>query len=405
MARRFNGSNAFDVPEQEGKHIVRKDLRLRDPETNAEYDQSVRANTTPGDFFPDKFNPEKEWMPLIKGNENHDYSDNDFPDLNNVIDKLNRTLNIYEYGNSSLDTEYNKLINRYNRFKVPLPNIELQNAFAHVFFTRPECNVMALNNSEGGYGNLHNQFQKDSVFDLAFRREPNLVKELSATIGPNGSGGHKFMFLLSNTAKGFALNDEEIQSDTYGRTYTGYKISYGRNNVESRTAGNFQVNFGDDRDLHIYRLHKLWVEYISGVYRGRYRPRDEYIMEKTLDYTCAVYYIMTDETGEKILFWSKYYGVYPTTIPSSQYSWESDTPLRPSNLQINYNYSYKQDYDPFTLTEFNLNAGISNHTYVDYVPTYDPNLFHVGTTWVGTPFIEKVNIGGNRFDYYLRFKT
>ena len=403
MAKKYNGTNAFDIPNQKGKHIVYKDVTVKDHDGNPSA-RSINVNTTPGDVFKDRYNPNVEWMPFTKGNGVHNYADDDFPNLNTIVNKLNRSLNLYEYGNG-LDNEYDKLINRYNRFKVPQPNIELQNAYAHVFFTRPECNVMAMNDAEGGYGKLHNQFQKDSVFDLAFKNDPNLVKELSATIGPNGSGGHKFMFLLSNEAKGFALNDEEIQSDTYGRTYTGYKISYGRNNVESRTAGNFQINYGDDRDLHVYRLHKLWVEYISGVYRGRYRPRDEYIMEKTMDYTCAVYYIMTDDTGERILFWSKYYGVYPTTIPSSQYSWESDTPLRPNSLQISYNYSYKQDYDPSTLTEFNINAGITDSSNIVYAPLYDPKLFHIGTTWVGTPFIEKINKGGGRFDYYLRFRT
>ena len=410
MSKKSTSSNAFDINEQTSKHAVYKNIRVLNSNGTTKGTERVRVNTRPvSDLYSDKFNPSNTWMPNNKATYNHNYADNDFPNLNSIVDKLNRTVNLYESGSGGLTQDYNNLIKKYNRFKVPQPNIELQNAYAHVFFTRPECNVIAVDRTDGRYGDLHTQFKKDSLFDLAFKSDPNMVRELSSLYGPNGASGHKFNFLLSNAAKGFALNDEEIQSDSYGKTYTGYKISYGKNNVESRTAGNFQITYGDDRDLHIYRLHKLWVEYISGVYRGRYRPRDEYIMNKVIDYSCSVYYIMTDEGGERILFWSKYYGVFPVSIPSSQYSWEADNLLRPTQLTISYNYSYKEDYNPFSMTEFNLNAGVSTKAGTNnliYIPLYDPKLFHTGTTWVGAPFIEKVNkSSSSSFDYYLRFRA
>ena len=118
------------------------------------------------------------------------------------------------------------------------------------------------------------------------------------------------------------MNDEYINTDTYGKTYTGYKVTYGKHDVESKTAGTIDINFNDDAGFHIYQLIRLWVKYISGVYRGEFSPRNDDVFNKVLDYTGAIYYIITAEDGETILFWSKYYGVFPSTIPASA-SWRT----------------------------------------------------------------------------------
>ena len=217
-----------------------------------------------------------------------------------------------------------------------------------------------------------------------------------------------FSFLLSNAVTGFSLNDEEIEYDSYGKTYTGYTITYGKNNIKSKTAGNVSISFKDDNKLDIYHIHKLWTEYINDAYRGMIDPGDDTIINKILDYTGAIYYILTAADGETVLFWSKYYGVFPSSIPSTQYSWSSGSTVKPENLSINYQYSFKEDYNPQAIVEFNKNARIDtaiSHGAVSYVPTYDSSLGHSSPTMVGTPYIEEYrNTTTGDFCYKLRFR-
>jgi hypothetical protein len=302
--------------------------------------------------------------------------------LEQAVTKLNKSIAVP----NTTDTVY-KMLNRYsryyNRFKLPNLNVSLQKAFAHVFFVRPDCYLLQSNSSSNI--KLRNGLQQKEFFAYIENSSPQLLKEL---VSSNGTG-HDFMMLLSNYAISFSPSDEYINSDTYGKTYTGYKVAYGKSNIESKTAGNFTITFKDDRNLHIYQLHKLWVEYINGVYRGEITPRSNSIKKKILDYTGALYYIVTAEDGETIIFWSKYYGIFPTQIPSTQYAWGEGNTIQPSQLDVQYMYSFKEDYNPYSILEFNYNSRVSTYG-ANYIPSYDPELGHAANTWVGAPFIELI---------------
>ena len=202
--------------------------------------------------------------------------------------------------------------------------------------------------------------------------------------------------LLSNAAKSFELSDEYVESDTYGQSLTGYKVAYGKDNVESKTAGKFSINYIDDRDLNIYQTHKLWIDYISDVYRGKVKPRKGYIKEKIIDYATCVYYILCAEDGETILFWSKYYGVFPTNIPSSTLSWSKGNVLGNPEMSINYSYSFKEDFDPIALAEFNELCATKASSSKARI-NYDGNHASMGSTLVGAPYIDSVKVGGRKF--------
>ena len=319
-----------------------------------------------------------------------------------IVDKLNKTLNL-ENSTDTVDANYKKMASMYNRFKVPMPNSMLQKGFAHVFFVKPSCHIFTstTGNTEKS---LVSGVSGNNLFRYAMQSGAGraMLKELS-----EGFGSDDFLLSLSNAAISFSPQDEYISDDTYGRGYTGYKIAFGKHNVESKTAGSFDVEFQDDRDMHIYQLHKLWEEYISCVYRGEFVPTMSNIQNKILDYAGSLYYIITAEDGETVLFWSKYYGVFPTTAPTTHLSWASGNALNgeSTRFSVTYKFSFKTDFDPFVIGEFNKNSGISGGTKLTSVPVYDKKLGHAGTTWVGVPFIEAVSSeSGEVFHYKLRFK-
>lgn len=337
----------------------------------------------------------KQLSELKDGVPKKDYQSDLIPDLDAIITDINKSFGIDNRGDG-IKSSIKREMTRYNRFKVPEINLAMSKCYGHVFFTRPSCNILDDNRE------LNSDISNHPVFLYANNTCKGLLEELTG-IGPAGSTDD-FNMLLSNTTKGFSLNDETLQTTTYGTTFSGYKLSFGKDDIESKTAGEFSTSFEDDKRIHKYRFMKLWVEYITGVYRGKIIPTEFNELNKIIDYACSCYYILTAEDGETILFWSKYFGVYPTTIPSSQYSWQHGQMLTPNDIQVNFAYSWKQDFDPRDLIAFNYNAHIADTEY-KYVKTYDTDLLIPGSTWVGTPFIEFVDDGVNEPCYKLRFRV
>lgn len=376
-------SLSFTVKEADGdKNMLNNSTRaLRDPSPKKDKNGKII-------YKPSVFKSTKKSAAFFNANPLKNMS------AHQMMDNLNKS--IFVQNNS--DTVYKDLAKSaqyYNRYKMPTPNDALQKGFAHVFFVRPSCNILDSNY------NMMSGLSRNETFSYANQSAKWLLKELVASNGQP----HDFMMLPSNYVAGFSLSDEYINTDSYGKTYTGYKIAYGKSSIESKTAGTLSITFNDDRDLHIYQLHRLWVEYINGVYRGEISPLSSNIKNKILDYVGACYYILTAEDGETIIFWSKYYGIFPTQIPSSQYSWGAGNIVSAPQLEMQYNFSFKEDYNPYSILEFNYNSRCDvNGT--SYVPIYDNKLGHAGSTWVGEPFIElqTSNSGDHPYVLKLRFR-
>lgn len=289
---------------------------------------------------------------------------------------LRKSLNIDTSDAQSLYRRYSK---KYNRFKVPTLNDVLTKGFAHVFFTRPSCGIL----KQLGSGNytLSDTVKNNPVFKLANKTNKSLLYQLSI----DGPYNHDFGLYLSNKATSFEGKDVAIDSDTYGKSLRGNSIAYGKHNVKSKAASEFSVNYIDDRNLHVLNLHNYWVEYISGCYTGRFMPNPDRILQKELDYACSVYYIVTAENGEDIIYWAKYYGVFPTNVPGTSMSWQKGQLISSPEVSITYQYSFYEPLNPEILYEFNLNTSPGNYKYA---ATYQPDLLSTGNTWVGAPFIE-----------------
>lgn len=320
------------------------------------------------------------------------YMDYDADNLSSDLPSLRTTLNIGIEGRDQLYRQYTEY---YNRFKLANPNDALHKTYGHVFFVRPDCNILERYGTEF---QLVDGLENNPNFYYAYYKEPELLRQLVDDAGYD----HEFMMYLSNKADGFSPKDEYITNDTFGKSYTGHKIAYGKTNIESRTAGEFTVSFTDDRDLHVYTLHKLWTDYISNVFQGTFNPKQEYMEGRILDYVSDVYYIVTAEDGETVIFWTKYYGVFPTNVPSASYAWTANSVLSNPEITITYQYSFKEDFSPLSLVEFNEHSNPSDYTYV---PVISSDGYMVNTTWVGAPFIETFNNDlVTPYTFKLRFK-
>lgn len=318
---------------------------------------------------------------------------------NSDLYKLHKTLNIYDSSFKSALWQWDRNTDYYNRFKTQTLDDVLPRGFGHVFFIRPNCNILSVSGTSLASGS---GLSKNQMFAYALKNCPSLLKELCHV------SGHTFMLSLSNKATNYAVNEEYLADNTYGKTYTGHQIAYGKNNIESQTANQITIELMDDRYLHAYQLNKLWIEYISGCYRGTIIPTTNTIINKVLDYAGAVYYILTAEDGETILYWEKLYGVFPSNISTDPFSWDKDSLKTIPRISVTYKYSMRKAFDPTIFVEFNHNAGLSSTSNkLVYAPTYDKKLGHTGESWVGLPYIEletENSANANPYTYKLRFR-
>ena len=341
--------------------------------------------------------PQNVLTPKTNFNAYKNVSDNYFMNYSSFskdIETVEKNLNIAISPNiaTAIKTE---LMQRFNRFLIAFPNTALNKTFAHVFFTRPELNLYNSNGSA-----LLPEVANDPYFYYLDKNDKNLLKSLTR----NFSAVHDFNPFLSNKAGSFTLKDEFIKTEEYGETLTGWKIKYGKHNIESKTADDFDIEYTEDSDYSILKLHKAWIDYISKVYRGEFSPTRNSISNRTIDYACSVYFFLCGPDGETLIFWSKYTGVFPTNIPSTAANWSVGDLTKMPKVSIHYEYSWKEDMMPTTLAEFNLNS--AKDTNNTYAKIYEPSLGSTGRTFVGTPFVETVeNAHTGTYEYKLRFRS
>lgn len=338
---------------------------------------------------------QKTGFPTYLGYENgvgvYDYF-MDYGFIENDLKYIKQSLNIYT--DITFPDANKALFNNFNRFRAQFPDYNLTNTVSYIFITRPDLNLVEPvgNNTY----KLVPQFENDPTFTFLFGHNSNILLSLTSYF----SKQHDFHPFLSNMAGSFEVSDQYIKTIEHGETLTGYKVQYGKHNIESKTAGKFNITYIDDRELTIYQIHKAWTDYISKVYRGEASPKRTYIQKKILDYACSVYYILCAQDYETILFWSKYYGVFPTNEPSSTFSFQRGNPVKEPEYSIEYAYAFKEDFNPLTLCEFNMN---SSGNYI-YLKPYNANIRQSGKSLTGAPFIETVRDGSAQYVFKLKFR-
>lgn len=309
----------------------------------------------------------------------------DYDDLEDSFASIRRNHNIM------VQSDRLRLFRQFNRFKMAVPDFAVSKTIPYVFFTRPELDII---NSDGKTLKVN-----DNLFSAVHNSQPRIIQSLDSSY----HDGHHFNPLLSNAAMSFQASDEVLKTVDHGDTYTGWKMVYGRHANESNTAGQFSIQYTDSYNYDIYKMHKVWVDYISKVYRGELSVKRKHIWEKVLTYPCAVYYIVCAPDGETILYWTKYFGVFPINTPASASSFTHGSVDGIPEFSINYMYSIKEDFNPISLREFNFLSSGDNI----YRHTYNQKTTGPTNTFVGTPYIddvERVQNGQKQIVHKLRFR-
>lgn len=346
-------------------------------------------------FGKDKLQQNNELYPTVISKDNHDEYVYDWSmdtrPLADAITKIKRDMNIPSgYTRDELNILMN---NSFNRYKITYPDYMASGLHGVAFFTRPDLNLVDDN------GNYLEQVTYEPQLYYITRNNSMVLKQLTASY----TGAHEFLPLLCNTCKSLDVNDESVDTIETGETFSGNKIMYAKHNIKSLVAGTFNCRFIDSYDMAVTHLFQGWCTYESNVFLGTMSPKLEYIGSGQIDYAGDAYVFMLDRMNA-IKFFTKYYGVFPTSVGKSAFSYNEGDPQHFPEQNITFAYFAKEDLNPTSIVEFNAHSGLP----FIYKTDHDNKLGHGGNTWSGPPFVELKNVYNGTSEgsdqLYLRYR-
>lgn len=289
------------------------------------------------------------------------------------------------------------IFNKFNRHRLVSADNELLGTRGHVFITQPNMNLNFSHPNGGDVLSRSMNVMHAHASPLMY----NMLKShrvLMQYLMGGGGQGHPFIPIMTDRITSLDVADEVLETAEHGETLTGWKNNYAMSTIKSRTAGSVNLTFRDDDMLSIYKLIKVWVEYMNAVYRGEAYPNMALSTKRILDYAVSIYYFLTKTDGEEILYWCKFTGCFPTAVPTSNFSDSSTESVSPT-YTVPFQYAVKDDFNPLSVVEFNH---LSKSIPFTAIPTYNPNTYHGTKSFVGCPFVDTQTQGRL---YRLKFRA
>lgn len=374
----------------EGTKLITIGSELNDPSPEVVYARDARLQVLNNSTKP--YVNSNNYPPHIKNERTGLYTYNYFMDLSDIAEAMNdikRDMNI-PFGDIYTLPKINKLMHtQFNRFRIQYPDYERQRLIPYVFFTRPDLNLYVSGSTK------HTESLKaNPQLDYLVASNPLTARSLTLEY----TSEHVLNPLLCNRVASFDTSDDTLEVGESGETFTGYKLKIAKNTVKSTTGGSLNIKFPETYNLAITTMHQIWVGYENAVYRGLMEPQQKYITGKILDYACDIFYFLADSEGV-IRFWSQIFGALPTNVNKSVFSYDEGSLVSFPSVSITYEYFRRKDWEPDTIVDFNIAAGMNSDSAVKmtgqegqprfpYLVDYVPALGHSGRTWSGPPFIE-----------------
>lgn len=311
---------------------------------------------------------------LLANGTSHVFSDTEFRTIHGMLER---------WGSTGLDEAL--AMDNFNRFYQIYPDMEMPaDLKTYVFFTRPEMNLTGATASRT---NPSVSISSENADDARLQYLAALNPELMYMLTSDYSADHQFIPYLQSRAESMQLPDYEIRTSEFTVPFYSYKFTYPVVTNESITGGTFTVTFREDSDLRITKLFQFWIYYMDSVMKNRMKPSRTHILDNSYDFMTSVYEIVTDPTSERILFWAKYTGCFPISVPISNLSHNLGS-TSDSKISIQFAYMMVEAMEPRVLSDFNLNSPGTSGTLED---TYDTQFGVIGDSLVGNPRIMLTN--------------
>lgn len=354
---------------------------------------------------------------------------------------------------------FNKAWSHFDRWYSVDLNQEGVSGRHYIFVCRPDLNLVegSTDTTTKKVLNPNNGVSEDPYFQYLGTYYPDIISSLTAEFNMTSNSGrtgdamagsgygnaqydtleggrnmpiHTFIPFLTSRAESLQLPDYSIKTEELRQPYTRYGIPYATSAIESQCSGDFDITFRDDKYLSVRKMFYAWVYYMDGVMRDKFRPKDKYIIYNCFDYATSIYDIQVDETGENVIWWTKYTGCFPYQVPISDLSFNRGSDPDPK-CTISFKYYLCEPLSAAALYDFNYNSlgyrfmreGMTKDTMggyeyrkdamnpnLQFAPSYNVNAGNVykgsflGTNFVGRPCICVESPGAINGHYGIKLK-
>ena len=236
-------------------------------------------------------------------------------------------------------------VNYFNPLRFSQKEDPLIKGLPIIFITTPTLNLNKINLSRTGFF----RYMRDC--------EPNLIKLLN--FGGSSDGeilgtGSPFIKILTNQFENISFGGVSMRTKEMNETFYGFKQMFPSAMIDSITANTISIEYSEDKNLNVLKLHKAWTDYIEYARRGIIRPSEITQIRRTIDFSSSIYYFLLDFDFQTILYYSKYTGCSPINVPYDALASSVSGGKDIVRVGIEYAYGYKEDMNPDILYDFNI---------------------------------------------------
>jgi len=297
------------------------------------------------------------------GSPNTEVFDN-IPHIRKAVEGNSNTFEMAQtgYGND-IDAGGINLLSQYQKTRTGVETgvDYAETGISYVFITKPDLNLTKDLKSENytykerteeisnaTQPALYNTLQSGFIEYVA-RNYPDVIDSLTC----NKSGKQSFIPLLFNYYKSFSLEDQNTSEGNYNETWRGFSQKLPTTATQSYNGGTFSIMYDETNPPLITFLHKVWFDYMEGVKFNQMTPSMDTLKRREIDYSASLYYFLLAPDGETIVFWAKYTGIFPQSVPYGSFSGGDISARNLIQVTVNYVYNYKEFLEPSILVDFN----------------------------------------------------
>lgn len=243
------------------------------------------------------------------------------------------------------------LFNKTYRFGVFNPWEAATETKEFLFFTKPDLNIYARDQDNGqllGGPVLIEELQPYAYWKDLIASKKRIINQLQLSANPIDNFNHLLQNQVISNLEIPGLTAETIETPT---NMYGVGFSYRGSSEASDDSFDFSLEFKDTKWLDVYYFFKTYEEYETLKHHGTIAPYRKYIENKVIHDQFSIYKFLVDEDMESIIYYSKFTGVMPKSLPRDVFSnAKFDNGI---SYSVDFRAAFFDDMKPEILNDFN----------------------------------------------------
>ena len=243
------------------------------------------------------------------------------------------------------------LFNKTYRFGLFNPWEAATTTREFLFFTKPDLNIYARDDDSGmlmGGPVLNETLQSYAYWKDLIKSKKRIINLLQSSADETDNFNHLLQNQVISNLEIPGLTAETIETPT---NMYGVGFSYRGSSEASDDSFDFSLEFRDTKWLDVYYFFKTYEEYETLKHHGTIAPYRGYIESKVIHDQFSIYKFLVDEDMETIIYYSKFFGVMPKSLPRDVFS--SATFDNGISYSVDFRAAFFEDMKPEILNDFN----------------------------------------------------